>query len=87
VAPGDTIRIAKGAFYILGEVQRPGEYPFTEGMTVLNAVATAGGFTYRANQNRVFVLRDGAEEEQSMRLAPNLQVEPGDTIRIGERFF
>jgi protein involved in polysaccharide export with SLBB domain len=87
VAPGDTIRVAKGAFYILGEVQRPGEYPFTEGMTIMNAVATAGGFTYRANQNRVFIQSEGASDETSMRLAPNLQLQPGDTIRIGERFF
>jgi polysaccharide export outer membrane protein len=87
VAPGDTIRISKGAFYILGEVQRPGEYPFTEGMTILNAVATAGGFTYRANQNRVFIQREGAADEEPLRLAPDLRVQPGDTIRIGERFF
>jgi polysaccharide export outer membrane protein len=87
VAPGDTIRIAKGAFYILGEVTRPGEYPFSEGMTVLNAVATAGGFTYRANQGRVFIQREGADREQSFRLEPNLRIEAGDTIRIGERFF
>jgi len=87
VAPGDTIRIGKGAFYILGEVTRPGEYPFSEGMTVLNAVATAGGFTYRANQGRVFIQREGADREQTLRLEPNLRIEAGDTIRIGERFF
>lgn len=87
VQPGDTIRIAKGAFYILGEVNRPGEYPFTAGMTVPTAVATAGGYTYRANQRRVYILRQGAEREESMRLTPNIRINPGDTIRIGERFF
>jgi polysaccharide export outer membrane protein len=56
-------------------------------MTVLNAVATAGGFTYRANQGRVFIQREGADREQSFRLEPNLRIEAGDTIRIGERFF
>ena len=56
-------------------------------MTVLNAVATAGGFTYRANQNRVFIQRQGAPVEQSLRLEPNLRIQAGDTIRIGERFF
>jgi polysaccharide export outer membrane protein len=39
-------------FYILGEVERPGEYPYTNGLTVLNAVATAEGFTYRADGSR-----------------------------------
>lgn len=87
VFPGDTVRIAKGAFYILGEVNRPGEYPFTTGLTVLNAVATAAGFTYRANQRRVFIQRQGEAEERSYRLRPNLPLQPGDTIRIGERFF
>lgn len=87
VYPGDTVRIAKGAFYILGEVNRPGEYPYTTGLTVLNAVATAAGFTYRANQGRVFIQRQGEAEERSYRLRPNVVIQPGDTIRIGERFF
>jgi len=87
VYPGDTVRIAKGAFYILGEVNRPGEYPFTAGLTVMNGVATAAGFTYRANQGRVYIQRQGEEEERSYRLRPNLPIQPGDTIRIGQRFF
>jgi protein involved in polysaccharide export with SLBB domain len=87
VQPGDTIRIAKGAFYILGEVARPGEYAFTDGLTAMNAVATAGGFTYRANRGRVFIQRQGAPDERSYRLRPDLRIQPGDTIRIGERFF
>jgi protein involved in polysaccharide export with SLBB domain len=87
VQPGDTIRVAKGAFYILGEVNRPGEYAYSEGLTVMNAVATAGGFTYRANRGRVFIQRQGSPEEDSTRLRPDTQVMPGDTIRIGERFF
>jgi protein involved in polysaccharide export with SLBB domain len=87
VAPGDTIRIAKGAFYILGEVNRPGEYPFSDGLTVLNAVATAQGFTYRANETRVVIQRAGETEGREHRLTPGLLVGPGDTIVIRERFF
>ncbi len=87
VQPGDTIRIAKGAFYILGEVGRPGEYAYSDGLTALNAIATAGGFTYRANRGRIFIQRQGAADEVSMRMRPDLHIEPGDTIRIGERFF
>lgn len=87
VQPGDTIRIAKGAVYILGEVNQPGEYPFTTGMTLRNAVAAAGGFTYRANQNRVYIQRQGETVERQYRLTPGLTVQPGDTIRITERFF
>ena len=74
-------------FYILGEVTKPGEYPYTNGLTVLNAVATANGFTYRANKNKVFIKRADAAKEEEYPLTSNTQVAPGDTIRIGERFF
>ena len=74
-------------FYILGEVTKPGTYPYTSGLTVMNAVATAGGYTYRAEKRQVFVKRNGASEETKMELTPSVTVAPGDTIRIGERFF
>lgn len=74
-------------FYILGEVSKPGTYPYTSGLTVQNAVATAGGYTYRADKNKVYIKRLGEEKETKMSLTPSTQVSPGDTVRIGERFF
>jgi polysaccharide export outer membrane protein len=74
-------------FFILGEVQRPGTYPYSANLTVLNAVATAGGFTYRANRRRVFIRHANETEERPYRLTITTSVSPGDTIRIGERFF
>jgi len=74
-------------FYILGEVQKPGEYPYTNALTVQNAVATANGFTYRANQKKVFIKRADSTEEKEYPLTSSTPVSPGDTIRIGERFF
>lgn len=74
-------------YYILGEVNRPGGYPYSGGLTVLNAVATAGGFTYRANNRKVFIRRDGEAREQEVPLTSTTTVQPGDTIRIAERFF
>lgn len=74
-------------FYILGEVQKPGEYPYTNALTVQNAVATANGFTYRANQKKVFIKRADSNEEKEYPLTSSTPVSPGDTIRIGERFF
>ena len=74
-------------FYILGEVAKPGEYPALSGLTVIKAVATAQGFTYRASKKHVFVRRAGAAKEERLRLTSDLRVMPGDTIRIGERFF
>lgn len=74
-------------YYILGEVQRPGEYPYSAGLTVLNAVATAGGFTYRANRKVVYVRTIDGEGEIKVELTPVTRVQPGDTIRIDERLF
>jgi len=74
-------------FFILGEVQRPGTYPYSANLTVLNAVATAGGFTYRANRNRVYIRHANEPEERLVPLDIATPVLPGDTIRIGERLF
>ncbi|MEL7108104.1 MAG: polysaccharide biosynthesis/export family protein [Pseudomonadota bacterium] len=74
-------------FYILGEVSRPGEYPYTNNLTVLNAVASAGGFTYRANKKIVYIKTVESDREVSIQLDSNTTVQPGDTIRIGERIF
>jgi polysaccharide export outer membrane protein len=74
-------------YYILGEIGRPGEYPFISGLTVMKAVATAGDFTYRADKKRVFIKSMDKPDEQEVKLTPNTLVRPGDTIRIRERFF
>ncbi|HWW63640.1 MAG TPA: polysaccharide biosynthesis/export family protein [Sphingomonadaceae bacterium] len=74
-------------FYILGEVNKAGQYPYRVGMTVNAAVATAGGFTYRANHKTVAIQHRGEAGEQKYRLTPDLPVMPGDTVRVLERFF
>lgn len=74
-------------FFILGEVGKPGEYQYRNGLTIMNAVATAGGFTYRANQRKIMVRRAGAAGEQEVELKVDTPVSPGDTIRVKERFF
>lgn len=74
-------------FYILGEVRTPGEYPYSNGLTVLNAVATAGGFTYRANESVILIKSADDSEEYRVKLDPGTKVLPGDTIRVIERFF
>lgn len=74
-------------YYILGEVNKPGEYPYSSGLTVLNAVATAEGFTYRASKKSVVIKHAGESIEEKVDLSPDLRVRPGDTIRIRERLF
>ncbi len=87
-SPSVSVEVASyRPFFILGEVARPGSYPFSADLTVLNAVATAGGFTYRANRRRVFIRRANSSEEQAYNLTVVTPVMPGDTIRIGERLF
>ncbi|WAC47032.1 polysaccharide export protein [Asticcacaulis sp. SL142] len=74
-------------FYVLGEVSRPGEYPYVNGMTVMNAVARAQGFTYRANKKKVYIKSADSAEERAVDLTQTLTVQPGDTIRVTERYF
>ena len=74
-------------FYILGEVNQPGEYPYVEGMTLLNAVAKAGGFTYRAQRRFVYVRHSDSGAEKQVVIAADSPVLPGDTVRVLERFF
>jgi len=74
-------------YYILGEVKKGGEYPYRLGLTVMDAVASAGGFTYRANENKVFLRRSGASAEEVYALDAPILVFPGDNIRVPERFF
>lgn len=74
-------------FYILGEVNKPGDYPYINGLSVMNAIATAGGFTYRANTKKVFIRRAGDTKEDVHVLDGDLKIQPGDTVRVVERFF
>lgn len=75
-------------FYIVGEVRTPGSYPYVSGMTVLNAVALAGGFTYRAREGDFYVMRQTAEGGKGrLQAMPDTPVLPGDVITVRERYF
>jgi protein involved in polysaccharide export with SLBB domain len=74
-------------FYIIGEVSKPGGYPYVSGMNLINAIALAGGYTYRANERRIYIRRNGAPSEQEFPAEASTQVNPGDVIRVPERFF
>lgn len=75
-------------FYILGEVRTPGSYAYVADMSIMNAVALAGGFTYRANRNTVEVMRQGPEGQSVTAEIPvETKVTPGDIILVKERFF
>jgi polysaccharide biosynthesis/export protein len=79
--------IAYRPIFVLGEVSKPGQYPYQPGMTVVTAAAVAGGFTYRAIQDYASVVRtqDGAAIEG--KATRQSFVQPGDVITIFERRF
>lgn len=72
-------------FYIVGEVRQPGSYPYVDGMTVINAVAIAGGFTYRAREREFYIRR--SESPSRLDAGQATPVRPGDVIVVRERFF
>ncbi len=74
-------------FYVLGEVSKPGEYPYRSGLNVLSAIAIAGGATYRASTSKVMIQRAGATEMTEYPQATMVLVLPGDVVRVPERFF
>lgn len=71
--------------YILGEVNQPGSYPYRAGLSVLNAAAMAGGFTYRADEDDIVIKRGGKGDAKATELES--LVRPGDIIRVKERLF
>jgi polysaccharide export outer membrane protein len=74
-------------FFILGEVNRPNQYAYVEGMKVINAVAMAGGYTYRADEDDMKIIRGNDPSRTKQSADPNTVVLPGDTIQIDERYF
>lgn len=74
-------------FYVIGEVEKPGEYPYRSGLSILAAGAIAGGFTYRASRSNVFIKRASEPFERELPLGPATIILPGDVIRVPERYF
>ena len=74
-------------FYILGEVQKPGQYPYVPGMTLTTAVAIAGGYTFRANTKQAALTRRQGNAETHGQASRDTTVLPGDTIEVPEAWF
>ena len=74
-------------FFILGEVQAPGQYPYVPNMTAESAVAIAGGFSPRARKDRVTLTHTDASGASRTTVPPGTPISPGDTVLVGERWF
>jgi len=74
-------------YYLIGEVQSTGSFPYVAGITYLTAIAMAGGYSYRAKKDVVYVIRGNDPEQEEIKLDANEKVQPGDIIRVAERLF
>jgi polysaccharide export outer membrane protein len=74
-------------FFAMGEVNAAGQYSYAPGMTVQSAIATAGGFTPRADKRFATVSRRTGGEVETISLDMTDPIRPGDTIYIQERAF
>ena len=74
-------------YYLIGEVQKTGSFPYVAGITYLTAIAMAGGYSYRAKKDVVYVIRGDDPDQEEIKLDANEKVQPGDIIRVAERLF
>jgi len=88
VAPTVSVRLlVTRPIYVLGEVEAPGSYPFRTGLTVMEAVALAGGYSDRADSDALSIVRARDTARQRRPAEERTRVLPGDTVRVGARFF
>ena len=74
-------------FYLNGEVERPGGYPYRPGLTLEQAISLGGGLTERASKRKINVLRSAAGSKQELTLKLNEPISPGDVITVRRSFF
>jgi len=88
VDPNVTIYITEYRdYYINGEVEKPGAYPYEPGLTINKAVAIAGGFTQRASRTSITVVADQDPSQIQEDVELNSPINPGDVITVEESFF
>ncbi|MDX7953518.1 polysaccharide export protein [Lichenihabitans sp. Uapishka_5] len=79
--------LSQRPFYVLGEVEKPGEYPYRAGLNLWRALAVAGGQTYRASSSTVMIQHAGEARLAEYDIGYDLVIQPGDLIRVPERWF
>jgi polysaccharide export outer membrane protein len=79
--------LAYRPIFVLGEVAKPGQYPYQPGMTMLTAVAVAGGFTYRAVEDYASDVRTIGGHAMTGKIEPSSFLAPGDVVKVFERHF
>jgi protein involved in polysaccharide export with SLBB domain len=86
--PKVTVSVAEfRPFYIIGEIEKPGSYPYTSGLNVLSAIAIAGGTTYRASRSSILIQHPGEAALREYTLDASVPILPGDIIKVPQRYF
>jgi polysaccharide export outer membrane protein len=87
-APRVSVEVATyRPFYIIGAVNRPGQYPYVDHMNAMNAIALAGGFTQTAVESVVFVRREGSNQEVELPVDRSTEIRPGDVVKVHNTLF
>ncbi|MBI3196367.1 MAG: polysaccharide export protein [Rhodospirillales bacterium] len=79
--------VARRPFYILGEITKPGSFPYVNGINVVQAIAIAGGYTRRASKTRITVKRFNSPAGEEETVTEDSPIGPGDVIYVPERWF
>lgn len=74
-------------FFVNGQVEKPGGYPYVPGLTVRKAISIAGGFKERASKEKINVIREDDVKGNATRIALDAPVQPGDILTVEESFF
>lgn len=74
-------------FFIDGEVENPGAYPFQPALTINKAAALAGGYTERASLSKIFIIRSNDPSQKSVNIDSNALLQPGDIVTVKQSYF
>jgi len=87
VSPGDIVTVKQSYFFVNGEVEKPGKYPYQPSMTYRMAISMAGGMKERADEDKVYVIHESTDRQTYHVGDVDKAVQPGDVITVKESFF
>ena len=74
-------------FYVNGEIENAGGFPYQPGLTVRKAISLAGGFKERASKDKIYIIRDDSTTSEAIKVTLDEAVRPGDIITVEQSFF
>ncbi|HEC12430.1 MAG TPA: polysaccharide export protein [Acidiferrobacteraceae bacterium] len=87
-APVVTVAILEfRPFYVNGEVEKPGSYPYQPGLTVRKAISVAGGLKERASRRKIHVIREKDSSATPEPTTMDAPIGPGDIVYVDQSFF